>query len=211
MSDTHVFFPPPEEGLTLHLRLGEMDPHAVAEVFQAFLVPLLRWLEARWRTADPHFLETAAHDALRGYVQRPQQYDPTRMDLAAFLRMSARRDLFNLLRSERRHHRGRVHWDDVELALQRGNISRSDECPADRLEREEQAALAQALLERIAEQLSEPERAGLRLMLEGERSTPVFAAALGRSDLPPLEQEREVKRFKDRIKARLKRGGDIHA
>ena len=45
------------------------------------------------------------------------------------------------------------------------------------------------------------------LMGEGERRTAVFARALGLEDRPPGEQEREVKRVKDRIKKRMQRAG----
>jgi RNA polymerase sigma-70 factor (ECF subfamily) len=209
MSDSHSF-PSSEEGLCLHLRLCELDPHATAEVCRAFIGPLLDWLQGRFRNADPHQQETAVHETIFSYVRQPQQYDPSQMDLAAFLRMSARRDLLNLLRREQRHHQGRVPWNDVELAALGGNISGSDEGPLELLERQEQAAVARALLQRVEEKLTEPERRAFRLLLDGERRTPAFAAALGLGDLLPKEQEREVKRFKDRIKVRLKRGGDSH-
>jgi hypothetical protein len=41
----------------------------------------------------------------------------------------------------------------------------------------------------------------------GERSTAVFAAAMGLADRPKDEQQREVKRMKDCLKQRLKRAG----
>jgi hypothetical protein len=42
-------------------------------------------------------------------------------------------------------------------------------------------------------------------MLDGERDSAVFAAALGLGDLPVEEQRLRVKQIKDRIKARLRR------
>jgi hypothetical protein len=47
-------------------------------------------------------------------------------------------------------------------------------------------------------------------MLAGERATSAFAEAIGKANLPAAEQEREVKRVKDRVKKRLERGGGKH-
>jgi RNA polymerase sigma-70 factor (ECF subfamily) len=52
---------------------------------------------------------------------------------------------------------------------------------------------------------NEAEERAFRLWLEGERQTQAFADALGLGDLPPEEQQREVKRFKDRLIKRLRR------
>ena len=49
------------------------------------------------------------------------------------------------------------------------------------------------------------ERLVWEFMLEGERRTAVIAAAIGLGDRPPAEQEVEVKRIKDRLKARIRR------
>jgi len=53
--------------------------------------------------------------------------------------------------------------------------------------------------------LSDGEARVLDLMLDGERRTPAFAAALGISHLPVREQRQEVKKVKDKLKMRLKR------
>jgi hypothetical protein len=54
---------------------------------------------------------------------------------------------------------------------------------------------------------TEVDRRVLRLMVDGERRTAVFAAVLGLDGQPAEAQRREVKRAKDRIKKRLERAG----
>jgi hypothetical protein len=48
-------------------------------------------------------------------------------------------------------------------------------------------------------------------MLAGERSTAVYAQALLIGETPQPEQDREVKRVKERLKKRLERGGQSNA
>jgi RNA polymerase sigma-70 factor, ECF subfamily len=208
MRASPITFPPAEEGLCLHLRLIELDPHAPADVCRAYLAPLLCWLAGRYADVDPHLRETAVHEALLGYARRPGQFDPQRGDLATFLRLAARGDLLNLLRREKRHHTGRVSWSVVELAAEDGNIQWGEEEPSRQMERDENAAAWRALLRSLEDGLGAGERLALGLMLDGERKTEAFAAALGVGGLPAGEREREVKRFKDRMKKRLERGGE---
>ena len=121
--------------------------------------------------------------------------------------MAARGDLWNLLRGERRHHVKRVPWLAVEEGEEGGNLSEREEEPSARLQREEEDAAWRALLQSVRGQCDDKEKQALELLLAGERSTAVYAAALGISEKPFPEQEREVKKVKDRLKKRLERGG----
>jgi RNA polymerase sigma-70 factor (ECF subfamily) len=179
-------------------------------VCQAYLDPLIRWLEARFPSFDPHLRETAAEEALLNYVKNPTKYQPDRSGLAAYLRMAARRDLFNLRQREQRHHEHRVRWSVVELGPEGGNLSGGQDDPADRLEREEETERAEAWLRSLLGTFTPEERRVVELLLAGERRTEVFAEAIGQGQLPAAEQKREVKRVKDRIKKRLERGGRSH-
>ena len=210
MNESLLAFPSREEGLTLHLHLGDLNPAAVADVCQAYLNPLLAWLAARYPTIDPHLRQTAAHDALLTYVQSPQAYDPTRSDLASYLRMAARWDLANLLKREGKHHQGRVAWAVVEDAVEGGNLLGAED-PSLPLERAEETQEWQAFLETLAENFTAEERNVLELMLAGEKKTGVYAKVLGMDGRPATEQEREVKKVKERIKKRLERGVQGHA
>jgi hypothetical protein len=124
--------------------------------------------------------------------------------------MAARRDLFNLMKREERRHRRRVAWSAVELREEAGNIPGREEDPSDLLEDREESERWEAVLRAVRQACTEAERRVLELMLAGERNTAAYALALGNTGLPAAEQEREVKRAKDRIMKRLEREGARH-
>jgi RNA polymerase sigma factor (sigma-70 family) len=210
MSHSPASFPPPEEGLRLHLRLCAFEADAPADACRAYWAPLLGFLAATFPNVDPDARETAAEDALVTYFKKPSAYDPERGDLATYLRVAARGDLWNHLRAEQRHHRGRVAWSVVELDEEAGNVSGREDGPPDQLERAEEAEGCRARLQALRERCTPPEQRVLELLLAGEREHRLFAEALGVTERAPAEQVKEVKRVKDRLKKRLERGGPEH-
>ncbi len=207
---TLVCFPPPEQGLHLHTRMLGGDPTAPADVCATYCDPLSAWMEAAFPHDDPHLCREAAGRALFDYVQHPHCFNPQRLDLAAYLRMAARRDLLNLRRGEARHHIRRSPWQVVEEGEEAGNYLQGD--PPDlRLVREEEGAWASDVVRRVRQECSPQEECVLDLMLAGERRTEVFAAAMGLEDLPKPERERQVYRMKERLRKRLQRVGERHA
>jgi RNA polymerase sigma-70 factor (ECF subfamily) len=209
MGPSHCSFPPPEEGLRLHLALLEGDPLAPPDIAAAYLPPLADWIERAFPRVDSHLQQTAVEDAILNYIKRPRAFDPRLGDLASYLRMAARGDLRNLLCQEERRHRHRIPWKVVEQAAERGNIPGEDE-PAYQVERAEEAAAWHAFLRSFAASLTPVDRRVLELILAGEHSTQVFAAPLGLGELPVDIQEREVKRARDRLMKRLQRKGVKH-
>lgn len=182
--------------LALHDRLLAGDPVASVDLAERFLEPLIRATRSALRPSDDEQLaDDAATDALLSYAERPEQFDPSRMSLDRYLRMSARGDLRNLRAREARQ-RARRAPADVELAEVRGNMD-SDEPQTERAEELERDALA------VAHNAEEAQV--LQLMLDGERSTETYAAVLGIHRRPVEEQRRVVKRTKDRLKKRLER------
>jgi RNA polymerase sigma-70 factor (ECF subfamily) len=142
-------------------------------------------------------------------IKNPASFDPARGDLAAYLRMSAQADLINLLDKEGRHHQGRRPWHLVEHADEsRNDLGRNDDpsLPLRIAEEQEQANCGALALD--GPEWTDTERRVVALMRRGERSTAVFADAMGLGSLPSEEQKREVKRVKDRIKKRLGRRGE---
>jgi RNA polymerase sigma-70 factor (ECF subfamily) len=182
----------------LHRRLAAGDPTATADLAAAFLDPLVSHLRAAQRHVDDHFLIDAATEALLSVMRDPAVYNPERAELPAFLRMAAKGDLLNLLARERRHQDRREPTDCVELEAVAGNNPPED----DGLPSFDDPRLAPVIAS-----LSEAESEALKLMRAGERRTEAFAAALGITGLSSDEQQREVKRVKDRIVVRLKRAG----
>jgi hypothetical protein len=202
-----VTFPSAEEGLVLHRRLEAGDPTASADVCRAYLDVLLGWLEREYPRVDADLRASAAHDALLAYAQRPGGYRPEVGDLGLYLRMAARGKLSRLLRREGRARRLIFSIFDVELRREEGNLFGREQEPAVVMEREEEARERGAWLAEARRGLPPEEQRVLDLLLAGERRLRVFSEALGLQGEPLPEQEREVKRAKDRIKKRLRRRG----
>lgn len=172
------------------------DPDTAGAFAELVLRPLEADLVRQFPGVHPDQLTDAVDTAVLALVRNPAAYDPARGPLPGFLRMAARRDLANLLRAEGRHHRGRIPWEAVELGRPAGNDTPEADSLADHPE-----------LVAAVDGLDDADRRVLELMRDGERDTPVFAAALGIADRPPGEQAAAVKRAKDRVMARLKRAG----
>ena len=191
-------------GRLLHARLLVGDPLAKNDTCQHFLAPISQRLQAKYRTTDADVVHDAVVDALLDYVERPEQYDPTRRSLLGFLLMAAERDLQN---ARPRHVRRQQHesgGDPVELETSGGNIEiargrdvgdeMADEDAATRLRAEAMAVMA-----------DDQERTVLRLMLDGVRETAAYARELGWLNLTPSAQREQVNRLKDRVTKRLRR------
>jgi RNA polymerase sigma-70 factor (ECF subfamily) len=119
--------------------------------------------------------------------------------------MDADGDARNALERAKRRAGRELSLEAVELSPSARNSLVKDEAdPADWLASEEDRRVARASVEK---HFAGSDREVVWLMFEHERRTSVFASVLGIEDLPELEQRREVKRVKDRLKARLKRLG----
>jgi RNA polymerase sigma-70 factor (ECF subfamily) len=196
----------------IHARLVAGDPTAPACLADAYLIPLVAQLETAYpHLQDEHLLDDAAVDALFNYAQRPGSFDPAKMDLFRYLLMSARGDLNNALDKEKRRQARESPFAFVEESAGARNTFPEDTgSPADDLDLLQELRLrsVQELWEPVQDELPDPiDRRILELMLEGEKRTVVFAEILGLEDLDPKQQEKAVKRHKDRIKGRLKRLG----
>lgn len=202
-------FPEPEVGLALHRRLAT-DPTAQADICAAYVEPLSAWLLCQFRPIDAHLCYDAASQALMDYLSHPERFDPGRLDLGAYLRMLARGDMRNLYRKERRHQRRRNIVADVENVQGEGNTLRQAISPLAQLIRDEDRAEAQKQLAIFRADCSPEEVIVLDLMATGERSNETYVAALGLCHLAAEDQERTVKRTKDRLKKRMKRGYASH-
>jgi len=199
-------FPSPEEGFALHRRILDEELVAPNEFSECYLGPLSDWLAARSPSVHPDDCCTAAIDALTDYFGHPEKYDPAKLELGAYLRMAARRDLSNLGRSEAKHQRRRNPDFRVEEDDFGGNSLRDDPLTSS-IRREEQEATRERL-DAVGAECTGSERAFLALMREGERNTGRFALALEVEHLPEAEQQRVVKRARDRFVKRIHRKGE---
>ncbi len=197
-----------QQQLTFHRRIVGHDPTAFAELCEIALPHLISFLAQGFPGQDAHQRETIAIDILLDYYQRPEQFDPGRLALFAYLRMAAKYDMLNQIRkNQRRNQRLEpIDGEIVELRLSGGNQYRKEDSLQEWVEQFTDLSLREILVE-VETQLEGPEVQVLSMMLEGVKSTAEYAEALGITPLDEPAQRREVKRVKDRIMKRLERLG----
>ncbi|MBF6613647.1 MAG: hypothetical protein IVW55_11015 [Chloroflexi bacterium] len=190
--------------LALHLRLIAGDKTAPDECVVRWLPELIQRLTYRNPSVaarDEQLIAAAAIDALFDYTLDPQKYDPERSSLGYYLFNAAQKDLLNALAREKTQSRQANSIHLVEFSLPDRNNMENDTI---------KKVDAEALMDLVMEEITDPlDRRMLALMLQGERATSAYAAALGIQDRPEHYQKVVVKRHKDRISKRLERLGDI--
>lgn len=189
-------FPSPEEEQALHERVLQKDPVVPADVYQAFMEPLLRVLPTELGCTREDAYDSAI-DAVLSYLNNPERYDPHRARLSSYLTQSAKNRATDRRRSsEARTRREQEFATVVELRAR---------SPKEDLEISVETRF---LLERLDDSgLDVRDREFLRLILMGERDTYVLAKVLGVDSLPKKELQREVKRHRDRLMKWLERFG----
>jgi RNA polymerase sigma factor (sigma-70 family) len=200
-------WPTPTRVLDIHTRLCRGDPVASADLAESFLDPLATWLQRRNPGIDPHLCDQAAEDAILALIENPRSFNADRGALDAYLRMSARGDLRNLLAKEGRHRSRRAGIEAVELSAADRNYLQEITDPASIIEHAEDQETPKfhRIPENVRASLNREEEAVLMLMAQGERKTEAYGRILGILHLPQETQRREVKRVKDRLKRRLER------
>lgn len=192
-------------GYTLHQLLLDGDPTASAQIAENYMPWISEQLGKRYpNLPDPYLINTAVTDALISYLGRPEQYDPTKGNLAIYLRMSANGDLLNLLkRSKKETNKFRlgkiVELDDPDVEHE---VEIQDEFDLEAWVLNQQSPVWEWLPQLLPDPI---DREFLSLMLEGVRETEPYADVLGLSGHPTEEQIAIVKRSKDRLKKKLQR------
>ncbi len=201
--------PPAKHIHAAYQRLLAKEPDAPGVFIELLLDPLTTALAARFpHLPDPNLIIDVATDTLFAFVQAPEHYQPDRGGLWQYLYGDAYRDILNILAKERRRYAKEVPFDLVAHDHADGNNIEEEV-----VQRLGFASLfsgkdAQALLEQLRTVIPDPhEWKVVLLMLQGERRTKVFAAALGIEHVPIADQRKLVKQAKDRLRLRLKRYG----
>lgn len=194
--------PDEAELLHLHRRLVEESPTASAEIAELLYEWLLGRLHAAVAYASADDVTDVAAEALVRYLADPSRFQPERgKSLSGFLLMDARGDLLNLLDRRRRRPAIGPLSEAVAEQLEDRNIG---SMTRERLTEH----LPWELNERVLALLPDPtDRRILALMMDGARNTDAYAALMGLTERSREVRAREVKRAKDRIRARLKRCG----
>ena len=192
-----------------HKRILQEDVTAFAELSEYALPHLIGFLQQQFPTQEAHQIEIAAIDTLMTYLAMPEKYNPDKLSLFAYLRMSARGDMLNAIDKETRHGRRHQPIDDPTLQEQLPSLDLLTQTGELDEWLETQTKLTRTeLLQKLDEDLDKTDKEILLLMFDGVRDTSQFAEVMNISDLPQAEQQAQVKRAKDRLQKRLQRFGN---
>lgn len=188
------------EERALHERLLADDPTVSAEVCERYLTPIVKALRRKFADVakrDETLIMDAATDALLNYIEAPRKFDPERGRLFSYLIMSAEGDLRNALVRQRRVSEKTVDFVELQQICRNKGIGQASA---------ERGLDSQKIWNRIHQLVPDPtDQAVVQLLLDGVREYDAYAEAMGIMELPAQERRKEVKRVKDRLKARLKR------
>lgn len=179
---------------------------AFAELCEVALPHLCHFLQTQFPQFEAHMHNVIAADALLAYQERPEQYDPEKLSLFAYLRMAARRDFLNAIDKQTRREGRLLDIDDPAVQTTLTGEHSPEEIHLSETWLQEHTGLSrEAFLEAFNATLPENDRQLFDLMLAGVRQTEPYAALMGLSRLSVPTQRQEVKRAKDRIMVRLRR------
>jgi RNA polymerase sigma-70 factor, ECF subfamily len=191
-----------------HRRILQEDATAFAELCEAALPDLVKFLQARFSDQDSHLCESTAIDCLLKYYQTPGIYDPDQISLFAYMRMAARYDLLSAVDKEQRLHQRLTSLDELADGpqTQKDEPRDSQGILDDLLQRHTDWSFTE-IIQALEAQLDRVEKGCLWLMLEGVRDNARYVEALDLAQMDETEQRLEVKRAKDRLVKKLQRFG----
>ena len=193
----------------IHQRILHNDSTAFAELCEAALPVLVKFLQRSFSDQDGYLCESTAIDCLLKYYQKPKTYNPKQISLFAYLRMAARYDLISAIGKEQRLHQRLTSLDELPGELQEpDDVARdSQEALDDLLQRHTDWSFDE-IIKALETRLDRVEKRFLRLMLEGVRNNVRYADELNLADQDEADQRAEVKRVKDRLVKKLQRFGE---
>ncbi|SRR6266508_61225 len=195
--------PTSDELLALHQALVDgIDPTVPARLAELLVAALTRRFR-RVSGPDVHTVESLIGLSIARYLSDPARYKPDKGPLLAFLWQDTNGDLRNEWTAHTtRRGRETPTNERLEVVPPARNLSLEEEV-LDAVDPFDAAPdLVQAARQEI-ERFGPQDQELLALIAEGVRETAPYAAALGITQLPVAVQRAEVKRHKDRLKARL--------
>ena len=202
------------KGFDLHARLVAGDRLAIQDVW-FYYNDLVRAGLRKLMKPSPHNDDIAneyAQLAIVRLIERPDRFDPTKnKSLFGYLRMDVEGDVLNYLNSSRyrtwidsidRPVSGSV--DDVGDQTIGGNIAADDPMPDEIVVAREGDETVTMIRQKVVATRDEGIVFDLQYV-HAERSTDVFATALGIAHLPARQQVSEIQKIKDRLAKRLRR------
>ncbi|MDN5211619.1 hypothetical protein QQ020_06140 [Fulvivirgaceae bacterium BMA12] len=189
----------------LHSRVLEGDEVAASILFSKYSDSIIQELSRIFPEVVKQDLESiyeGVTDAFLSYLAQPEKFDPNKATLRAYLLMAAKGDMKNII--DKKARALKKVGQSVELNEEVRN-SKVDEMknPEEQLLHQEVLSLKKDQLRALFPKEIDFEVA--ELVLYGVRETGPYAKILELDDLEEAEQQREVKKVKDRIKVKLKR------
>lgn len=196
-----------DKELEQHALIMARNDLALAKLFDELgvhiVVTLKKWYE-KVSSMDEALILEAVNEAFWGYYKNPETYNPNQNSLLRFLEIAAERDLKNILEREKKHFNKKNVPENVELAESFWNrIKRNNQSTDGDLIQQE--ALKEIDAELSKHFKTEQDIAIAKCILTGERKTEIFSKLLDMEMLDLVEQKKQVKKHKDRIKAILDR------
>lgn len=194
--------PDSDELQRLHTALCDGDTTAAPRLAM-LLLPALRRRFRNAAAVDPHQIESLINLSIAQYVKNPWRYDPGKGPLLAFLYRDVDGDRKNELASLQGRREHETPSDTVIDISASGRNPGVEEEVLDALDPFDVPADLLEVARGELAQLSDLDRRLLAMIADRVRATAAYAEVLGISHLPKRMQAREVKRHKDRLKARL--------
>ena len=185
-----------------HNSILDGDDLALSKLFGSYGNSVIKKIKSRYPNVtkkDEALILEAVNEAFFGFFKNPATYDPDKTGLHRFLEVAAERDLINLLSKDKKIPKRKNLPEDVELQERFWNSIKKEDDSTDWqiIQQESMEAIETELTKYFQDDL-DIELA--KLIMVGERKTSVFVKILRIDSLTEGEQEREVKRHKDRIK-----------
>ncbi len=193
----------------IHQRLLDNDPTASSELARKFLKRLLDWLKHKFSSVDEELICNAATDAILDYTSYPSRFNPTKLSLFGYLKMSANCDLLNILEKEKRRngHQEKLVQQIFHEVIQ-PNLNSQIDLPEDSelLIPNEYGTKQNIITQILEKEFPEPlDRQLLPLVLKKRSKTSEFIQILGIQDQDKNTQKKIVNRHKNRINKRIER------
>lgn len=190
--------------IILHNSIVNGDDIAFSQLFDLYSAKVfasLRGLYPLVAKNDKAVIRQAVSDGFLGYYGNPKTFNPELSTLLRFLHVASERDLINALDKEKRRKNGAV-YVEIDEKDRNGEL-RVEDTPHIWMEQNEIEAKVDQELKKIFSNETDLELA--KLIQDGERNTITYCKVLRIEHLPFEEQQRIVKRNKDRVKVELKR------
>lgn len=199
-----------EQEIEIHKLIIQKNELALLKLYDTYgetIIDKLKKLYSNTSNTDHSIIIEAVNEALWGYYNNPNTFNPELNTLHRFLEIAAERDLINLLTKEKRYHSQKINISkNVEFDNKTGNSSLAGNYnPENQLIQNELSERINLLLQQHLSNETDIEIA--KLILQKERSNTLFAEILNLTHLPLENQTKIVKKNKDRIKKIIERKG----